>query len=102
MMQLLDLTLTHTDVNSYRHAIAAAVNRDIARLSSVEPLSTMFIGRLDAVTGMLEYCSAGHPAALLLRANGQVESLSEGGPMLGVMPAASVGCGNVQLRTADV
>ena len=99
---LIGLIRTHTVVNSDPHAIAAAVNRDIARLSSVEPLSTMFIGRLDAVTGMLEYCSAGHPAALLLRANGQLESLSEGGPMLGVVPAASFACGTVQLRTDDV
>src|SRR5918996_5637869 len=67
---LIGLIRTHTAVSSDPHTIAAAVNRDIARLASVEPLSTMFVGRLDAGTGTLEYCSAGHPPALLLRANG--------------------------------
>ena len=99
---LIGLIRTHTAVSSDPHTIAAAVNRDIARLASVEPLSTMFIGRLDAGSGTLDYCSAGHPSALLLRADGQLESLAEGGPMLGVVPSASFACGTVQLRTDDV
>jgi serine phosphatase RsbU (regulator of sigma subunit) len=99
---LIGLIRTHSAVSSEPHAIAAGVNRDIARLASVEPLSTMFIGRLDAVTGTLDYCSAGHPAALLLRADGQLESLSEGGPVLGVMPLAAFACGTVQVRAQDV
>jgi serine phosphatase RsbU (regulator of sigma subunit) len=99
---LIGLIRTHTVASSDPHAIAAAVNRDIARLSSIEPLSTMFIGRLDAATGTLDYCSAGHPAALLLRADGDIESLSDGGPVLGVVPSASFACGTVQLRSDDV
>lgn len=99
---LIGLIRTHTVASSDPHAIAAGVNRDIARLAEVEPLSTMFIGRLDAATGTLDYCSAGHPAALLLRADGQLESLSEGGPVLGVVPSASFACGTVQLRSDDV
>jgi sigma-B regulation protein RsbU (phosphoserine phosphatase) len=99
---LIGLIRTHTVASSDPHAIAAAVNRDIARLSSVEPLSTMFIGRLDAATGTLDYCSAGHPAALLLRADGDLESLSDGGPVMGVVPSASFACGTVQLRSDDV
>ena len=99
---LIGLIRTHTVASSDPHAIAAAMNRDIARLSSVEPLSTMFIGRLDAATGTLDYCSAGHPAALLLRADGDLESLSDGGPVLGVVPLASFACGTVQLRSDDV
>lgn len=100
---LIGLIRTHTAVNSDPAAIAAGVNRDIARLSSVEPLSTMLIGRLDSHTGTLDYCSAGHPAALLLRAeDAALESLSDGGPLLGVVPAALFDCGTVQLRSEDV
>jgi sigma-B regulation protein RsbU (phosphoserine phosphatase) len=98
---LIGLIRSHTAVSSNPETIAAGVNRDIARLSSVEPLSTMFIGRLDSTTGTLDYCSAGHPAALLLRADAGLESLSEGGPVLGVVPAASFGRGTVQLRSGD-
>jgi serine phosphatase RsbU (regulator of sigma subunit) len=99
---LIGLIRTHTAVNSDPHAIAAAVNRDIARLAAVEPLSTMFIGRLDSTNGILDYCSAGHPAAMLLRADARLELLSDGGPMLGVVPAASFDCGTVQLGPNDV
>ena len=99
---LIGLIRTHTATNSDPEAIAAAVNNDIARLASVEPLSTMFIGRLDAATGVLDYCSAGHPAAMLLRADFQMEFLSEGGPVLGVVPRASFERGTVQLKTNDV
>jgi sigma-B regulation protein RsbU (phosphoserine phosphatase) len=99
---LIGLIRAHTAVNSDPHAIAAALNRDVASLSEVEPLSTMFIGRLDSNTGTLDYCSAGHPSALLLRADARLESLSEGGPVLGVVPSASFACGTVQLRSEDV
>jgi serine phosphatase RsbU (regulator of sigma subunit) len=99
---LIGLIRTHTAVSSDPASIAAAVNRDIARLAEVEPLSTMFIGRLDSNSGTLDYCSAGHPAALLLRADARLESLSEGGPVLGVVPSASFSRGTVQLRSQDV
>jgi serine phosphatase RsbU (regulator of sigma subunit) len=99
---LIGLIRTHTATSSDPEAIAAAVNNDIARLSSVEPLSTMFIGRLDASSGVLDYSSAGHPAAMLLRADLQLELLSEGGPVLGVVPGASFDRGTVQLNTNDV
>jgi len=77
---LIGLIRSHTAASSDPEAIASGVNRDIARLSSVEPLSTMFIGRVDAKTGTLDYCSAGHPPALLLRADSRLEALSDGGP----------------------
>ena len=99
---LIGLIRTHTAVNSDPHAIAAAVNRDVARLASVEPLTTMFIGRLDSTTGRLDYCSAGHPAAMLLRAGAQLELLSDGGPVLGAVPSISFDCGSVQLGPEDV
>jgi serine phosphatase RsbU (regulator of sigma subunit) len=99
---LIGLIRTYTAINSDPETIAAGVNRDIARLSSVEPLSTMFIGRLDANNGTLDYCSAGHPSALVLRANERLESLSEGGPVLGVVPEASFRCGTIKLESEDV
>src|SRR4029078_12135847 len=83
-------------------AIVSGVNRDTARLSAIEPLSTLFFARLDAVHGRLDYCSAGHPPALLLRADGQLELLSDGGPVLGVVPSASYHRGSVHLVSGDL
>lgn len=99
---LIGLIRTHTAVSSDPERIVAGVNRDVSRLSAVEPLSTLFVGRLDSVSGQLEYCSAGHPPALLLRADGQLELLSDGGPVLGVVPVASFERGSVKLGCGDL
>jgi serine phosphatase RsbU (regulator of sigma subunit) len=99
---LVGLLRTHTAASSDPEAIVSGVNRDTARLSAIEPLSTMFVARLDAVTGRLDYCSAGHPPALLLRADGQLELLSDGGPVLGVVPSASFQRGSVRLGSRDL
>ncbi len=96
------LVATHTAACAEPEAIVTGVNRDLCRMSSVAPLATLFLARLDGVTGKLDYCSAGHPPALLLRVDGRLESLSEGGPLLGVFPAASFVRGYVELHAGDV
>lgn len=99
---LVGLLRTHTAASSDPEAIVRGVNRDTARLSAIEPLSTLFVARLNALTGTLDYCSAGHPPALLLRADGQLELLSDGGPVLGVVPSASYNRGTVLLASGDL
>lgn len=99
---LVGLIRTHTAANSDPEAIVAGVNCDITRLSAVEPLSTMFVARLDSRSGILDYCSAGHPPALHLRANGQLELLSDGGPVLGVVPSAQFDRGSVLMDRGDL
>jgi len=98
---LIGLLRTHTAANTDPEAIVAGINRDIARLSSVEPLSTLFVARLSK-SGRFDYTSAGHPPALLLRQNGQLELLSDGGPVLGAVPAAVFDRGSVTLRGSDL
>jgi sigma-B regulation protein RsbU (phosphoserine phosphatase) len=99
---LAGLVRTHTAANSSPEAIAAGVNRDFARMSPAVPLSSLFVARLDASLSTLDYCSAGHPPALLLRAGGKLETLSDGGPVLGVVPGAWFDCGSAQLHAGDV
>lgn len=99
---LIGLIRSHTETCSDPEAIVAEVNRDIARLSAVEPLSSLFVARLDAASGKLDYCSAGHPPALLLRSDGVLELLSDGGPVLGAVPHASFERGTVQLDGGDL
>ena len=98
---LIGLLRTHTAASSDPEVIVAGINLDIARLSSVEPLSTLFVARLSK-SGQLDYTSAGHPPALLLRKNGQLELLSDGGPVLGAVPAAVFERGTVKLRGGDL
>src|SRR6185503_2629069 len=54
---LVGLVRTHTAKSSNPESIVAGVNRDTSRLSAVEPLSTLFVGRLDSRTGVFDYCS---------------------------------------------
>jgi serine phosphatase RsbU (regulator of sigma subunit) len=99
---LLGLVGTHSAAGAEPQTIIAGVNRDLCRMSLGSPLASLFLARLDTVTGVLHYCSAGHPPALLLRADGKLESLSEGGPLLGVVPEASFLSGSMELRVGDV
>ena len=98
---VIGLLRTHTAASTDPEAIVAGINRDIARLSSIEPLSTLFVARLSK-SGQLDYTSAGHPPALLLRKNGQLELLADGGPVLGAVPAAVFERGEVKLHGGDL
>jgi len=98
---LAGLIRNYTAANSSPETIVAGVNRDFARLSAVAPLSSLFVARLNAESGTLDYCSAGHPPALLLHDGGELARLSDGGPVLGVVPGAQFDCGTVQLRVDD-
>jgi len=99
---LIGLIRKYTAANSNPETIVAGVNRDMSWLSAIEPLSTLFVARLDPNSGRLDYCSAGHPPAFLLREQGQLEFLSDGGPVLGVVPSASFDRGSVQLDAGDL
>jgi len=99
---LIGLIRSHTATNSAPERIVSAVNRDIARLAEVEPLSSLFVARLDTTCGKLDYCSAGHPPALLLRRDEKLELLSDGGPVLGALPHALFERGSAQLNNGDL
>ena len=91
-----------TAVHTEPEWIVSGVNRDVCLISPVAPLASMFVARFDPVSSKLEYCSAGHPPAMLLRANGQLELLTEGGLLLGVAPTAPYVRGCVELGAGDL
>ena len=91
----------HASASSDPNRIIEGVNRDVCFTGALAPLASLFIARLDPLTGRLDYCSAGHPPAMLLRANGELEFLSDGGLLLGVIPDATYINGSVQLEVGD-
>ena len=99
---LVGLVTSHTAAITEPQAIIAAVNGDLCHISSMAPLASLFLARLDPLTGCLDYCSAGHPPAMLLRSDGQLDFLAEGGPVLGVIRKASYDQGRVELHAGDV
>ena len=47
---------------------------------------TVFFCILNGETGELTFCNAGHNPPLIIRANGEHEKLSGGGPVIGILP----------------
>lgn len=99
---LVGLVGARVAVTTAPESIVAGVNRDICLMRSVLPLASLFVAKLDPATGLLTYCSAGHPPALLLRANGELELLSEGGMLLGVIASTLYVKGCCKLGPGDV
>src|SRR3989440_8842565 len=99
--QLVGLLKSHTARCSVPERIVAGVNRDICRMPTMRPLASLFLAKLDVANGALDYCSAGHPPAFLLRANGGFESLTDGGLLLGVLNDAPYSRGQARLERSD-
>ena len=99
---LVRLIAAQVSATSRPDAIVAAVNREVCSRESFLPLASLFLASLHTATGTLSYCSAGHPPALLLRADGKLETLTEGGMLLGAMATAPYASGCVQLNAGDV
>jgi len=99
---LVGLVRAHTARTSSTEEIVSAVNRDICLMPLVRPLASLFLANLNPDTGELDYCSAGHPPAFLLRANGKLESLTDGGLLLGAIEDAKYARGSLQLNSGDV
>ncbi len=99
---LLGLVAMHSTTCGEPQTIVTRVNRDLFRMSLGAPLASLFLAKLHPTTGRLEYCSAGHPPAFLLRAGAQLEMLSDGGTLLGVASDSSFARGSVELQVGDV
>jgi phosphoserine phosphatase RsbU/P len=48
---------------------------------------SLFFCIVDGETGELIFCNAGHNPPLLIRANGEYEQISGGGPVIGILPS---------------
>src|SRR5262249_40109930 len=66
----------------------AKLNRAIVARSPADRFTTFFLAVYDPATSTLTYCNAGHNPPLLLRRDGTLERLMEGGTVLGLFAAA--------------
>ncbi|MGA3040563.1 MAG: SpoIIE family protein phosphatase [Bryobacteraceae bacterium] len=62
---------------------------------------TFFFCVLDPSTGELAYCNAGHNPPVIVRANGAVEYLDGGGPVLGILSIANYSEYRAKLERGD-
>jgi len=63
--------------------------------------ATLFYGIVDTKTGYLEYANAGHDFPILVRRNGQADTLASTGPALGVVPDLVHETAGIQLQEGD-
>lgn len=63
---------------------------------------TAWVANLDLTTNQLQYCSCGHPPAILRRSDGRIEELTTQNTALGVISYDHVNIATVQLQKGDL
>jgi sigma-B regulation protein RsbU (phosphoserine phosphatase) len=63
---------------------------------------TFFFCVLDTKTGELTFANAGHNPPIVMRASGDAEMLQDGGPVLGILPAARYSEQRISLQKGDM
>jgi len=86
----------------------ARVNHTFLGSVPDDKYATLFVGRLDPRTGRLTYVNAGHDRPLLVRPSGRIDTLGEGGTVVGMFEdptwtegVAEVGPGDTLLIFSD-
>jgi len=69
---------------------------------SVNRFITLVIADVNPATGEITYVNGGHNPPFLLRASGTLDTLTEGGLLLGIMPEATYTAGSVRLEPGDL
>ena len=77
------------------------LNRHLQSQAETGFFATLFYGVIDTNTGYLEYANAGHDFPILVRRNGQTETLGSTGPALGVVPDLVHETASTQLQEGD-
>ncbi len=83
-------------------ALAAALDREIARQTPAETFVTLFMGRLSADGRRLEWVSAGHNPQFLIRRDGRLRRLAAGGRPLGLLPGGPYECESDEVEAKDI
>ena len=81
--------------------LCAKANQLIAANVAPGKYVTFFYAIVDTERRRVDYCNAGHNPPLLAHADGAVETLGEGGPVLGVFRDAPYCGGSAVLRSGD-
>jgi sigma-B regulation protein RsbU (phosphoserine phosphatase) len=69
--------------------VVAKLNRAITKFTPDNRFVTFFLAVFNPLSSTLTYCNAGHNPPLLIRSDGSVERLEEGGMVLGLFAGAA-------------
>jgi serine phosphatase RsbU (regulator of sigma subunit) len=79
----------------------ARINRTVCQNVPPGKYMTFFLARLEPGAGRLQYVNAGHNPPLLVRADGRIDTLEEGGMVLGIFDSVPYADGEAELRPGD-
>lgn len=82
-------------------AITERLNRTLNPICPSGRFVTLFVMILDPATGETTFCNAGHEPPLVVRAGGDVETLLEGGPVIGIFKDLQYERGDCRLEPGD-
>jgi sigma-B regulation protein RsbU (phosphoserine phosphatase) len=82
-------------------SICGSVNRLLCRNMASGRFATFFYARIDAATRRIDFSNAGHNPPLLVRPDGSVARLTEGGMVLGIFPDIAYGQATLALGSGD-
>jgi sigma-B regulation protein RsbU (phosphoserine phosphatase) len=78
------------------------MNKQVAAATSSEKYVTLFYAELDYATGTMYYANAGHNYPVVVHADGEIELLETGGPIIGAFPLMEYTSTSVSLRKDDL
>jgi phosphoserine phosphatase RsbU/P len=102
MALLLAMMRTLNDEQLEPAELIARLNVQVCRQAPGSRFITLFYAVYDTKTGSLTYVNAGHTPPLLLRQQGEVERLHEGGIALGLFDQSHYAAGHTLMRPGDL
>ena len=82
--------------------LVSRLNHSIKANTPDNKFITGFFAAIDHVTGEMEYANAGHNAPVIVRQSGQIELLTAGGPVLGILPNITYAGGRTRMEPGDL
>jgi len=83
-------------------AIVSRVNRNLCETVPANRYATLLLARVDTTHGEIEWVNAGHAPPLLVRSDGSLAPLADGGTILGVFADAVWSEGRVAVGRGDL
>jgi sigma-B regulation protein RsbU (phosphoserine phosphatase) len=83
-------------------ALTERLNEIVYQSTEGNRYVTAFFATVDASTGETTFVNAGHCYPVLLRADGTVERLQQGGPVVGLLPEINPVAGQTRLESGDL
>jgi len=103
LMAISDTTLhIALEIDPSPLAVAALLNRTLARTGGTRAFMSLFYGLLDPDRGHLDYVCAGHPYSLLRRADGELLRLGIGSYPLGLHEELELVAETVEIAAGDL